>query len=413
MRGRLTPWQALTAVRGLSRLRDIASILIRYGIGDMVRRMGLAASLALVALPGAAAPAWLIATPDETARAGAPIMLDVVKPAAQAEWPDIVRLRVVRDGGTLEVELAAVGPMTAAATRRTYRGVLPVDLSGLVRAELAGAASNRLALLVGAPDAIELMRSAEAETAAAQPASGRALLFPPNEPALSANEPMYFVVGSRSTARFQFSFKYRLFDSGSLPVEWFAPLAGLHFGYTQTSLWDLGADSAPFRDTSYRPSLFWQDAMPGQGLMPDLLRGGYEHESNGKDGANSRSINTLFVQPVWSTEFGDGRSLIFAPKFYGYLDKADNPDIQRYRGYADWKLRYGREDGVVALAQLRTGTSGKGSAQLDLSWPLRRPLFARTGGFLHFQLFKGYGETLVDYNLDRGTQVRIGFSIVR
>lgn len=34
-------WQALTSVRDLGRLQDIASILIRYGFGDMVRRMGL------------------------------------------------------------------------------------------------------------------------------------------------------------------------------------------------------------------------------------------------------------------------------------------------------------------------------------------------------------------------------------
>ncbi|MDO8774973.1 MAG: AarF/UbiB family protein [Burkholderiaceae bacterium] len=38
-------WQALTAVRDLGRLHDIASILIRYGFGDMVRRMGLANTL--------------------------------------------------------------------------------------------------------------------------------------------------------------------------------------------------------------------------------------------------------------------------------------------------------------------------------------------------------------------------------
>lgn len=38
-------WQALTAVRDLGRLHDIAAILIRYGFGDMVRRMGLANAL--------------------------------------------------------------------------------------------------------------------------------------------------------------------------------------------------------------------------------------------------------------------------------------------------------------------------------------------------------------------------------
>lgn len=65
---------------------------------------------------------------------------------------------------------------------------------------------------------------------------------------------MYFVIGSRATARFQLSFKYRLFDPDSWPVEKFAPLSGPHFGYTQTSLRDLGANSAPFHDTSYRPA---------------------------------------------------------------------------------------------------------------------------------------------------------------
>ena len=380
----------------------------------MLRRLPLLAGL--VALPVAAAPSWLIATPDENARAGAPIALDVIKPAAQPDWPATLRLRMAQEGTTREVELA-VDPGAPADTRRTCRGVVPNYLSGLVRVDLADGSSNRLALLVAAADPIEQMQ-APADTGtppAAKPGSAGNLSFTLNEPALSANEPMYFVVGGKgeATARFQLSFKYRLFDADSLPVAWFPPLAGLHFAYTQTSIWDLGANSAPFRDTSYRPSFFWQTTALGGGLMPDLLRAGYEHESNGKDGENSRSINMLFAQPVWRSGFSDGRNLIFAPKVYGYLEKSDNPDIQRYRGYADWNLRYGREDGWLLATQLRNGTSGHGSAQVDLSYPLRKPLFARAGGFLHFQLFKGYGESLLDYNLDRGTQARVGFSIVR
>ena len=38
-------WQALVAMRDLGRLHDIASILVRYGFGDMVRRIGLANTL--------------------------------------------------------------------------------------------------------------------------------------------------------------------------------------------------------------------------------------------------------------------------------------------------------------------------------------------------------------------------------
>jgi ubiquinone biosynthesis protein len=38
-------WQAISAVRDLGRLHDIASVLIRYGFGDLVRRIGLAGVL--------------------------------------------------------------------------------------------------------------------------------------------------------------------------------------------------------------------------------------------------------------------------------------------------------------------------------------------------------------------------------
>jgi ubiquinone biosynthesis protein len=38
-------WQALTAARDLGRLHEIASELIRYSFGDMVRRMGMANAL--------------------------------------------------------------------------------------------------------------------------------------------------------------------------------------------------------------------------------------------------------------------------------------------------------------------------------------------------------------------------------
>ena len=38
-------WQVISAVRDLGRLHDIASVLIRYGFGDMVRRIGMAGAL--------------------------------------------------------------------------------------------------------------------------------------------------------------------------------------------------------------------------------------------------------------------------------------------------------------------------------------------------------------------------------
>ncbi len=55
-------WQAIGAARDLSRAQDIAGVLIRYGFGDMVRRLGMADALATAGK----ALHWHV--PDEFAR---------------------------------------------------------------------------------------------------------------------------------------------------------------------------------------------------------------------------------------------------------------------------------------------------------------------------------------------------------
>jgi outer membrane phospholipase A len=378
----------------------------------------LAAALPLLGTTTVRAADWLIATAEENVQGGAPLEVAVVRPDAATAWPERLNLRLRRgDDAAGLIGMHAAPDADADAPRRTYVARLPDGLAGMLRVELADRPSNRLVLLAGAAAAALPARDAIARMATA-PGDAPPDPVPEDEPALSANEPMYLVFGGNDgmDARFQLSFKYRLFDARSLPARLFAPLGRMHVGYTQTSLWDLSDKSRPFRDTSYRPSLFWQGALPatpGRPWLPAYLRGGYEHESNGKDGDKSRSIDILFAQPAWRADFAAGRTLFFAPKLFAYLDRDDNRDIARYRGHVDWNLRYGDEAGWVLGARLRRGTAGHGSGQLDLSWPLREPLFARTGGFLHFQLFSGHGETLLDYDRKRSTRLRVGFSIVR
>src|SRR5438105_3945304 len=189
------------------------------------------------------------------------------------------------------------------------------------------------------------------------------------EPPLSENDPMYFVLGARSgySARFQLSFKYRLFDQSvgfGQDRPW---LSGLYFGYTQNSLWDLSAQSKPFRDTSYRPSLFWKWERADDKTWIDAARFGIEHESNGKDGDRSRSINMLFIRPEWHWRLRDGDSFQFTPHVHKYFDKGDNPDIAAYRGYVDWRARYDANGEWIATGVARIGTSGKGSLLIDFS----------------------------------------------
>jgi phospholipase A1 len=233
------------------------------------------------------------------------------------------------------------------------------------------------------------------------------------EPPLTENEPVYFVVGTRggTNARFQLSFKYRLFDrqlGWGRDQPW---LAGFYLGYTQTSFWNLEDESKPFRDTSYRPSLFWAWQRTDAKTWIDALRTGYEHESNGKEGAQSRSIDILFVQPQWRWDLADGKRLEFTPKLYGYLDKEENPDIQRYRGYADWQLRYGDETRSWR-AMARLGTASKGSLTLDWFERTRVLGFGSISSYLHVQFFAGYGENILDYDRRFNSQLRVGFAIV-
>jgi len=239
------------------------------------------------------------------------------------------------------------------------------------------------------------------------------------QPALQTHEPMYFVVGRRNsdtTARFQLSFKYRLFDERSWPSRYF-PVDKLYVGYTQTSLWDLSGDSSPFRDTTYRPSLFYDEPnwwRSDDGSQDLGYAVGLEHESNGRSEPDSRSINTIFVQPTWRKFLTDSKWYVsVSPKLWAYLEKDDNPDIEEYRGYGDLNLRLGRVDGWLFAAKLRKGTTHMGSVELDASYPIRRPFFANAGGYIHFQYFNGYGESLLDYDIKGPSQFRVGVSIVR
>lgn len=240
---------------------------------------------------------------------------------------------------------------------------------------------------------------------------------PPEETSrLTFHEPMFATVGAHEglNVKFQLSFKFRVFQPEN-PAST-GLLDNLYFGYTQFSLWDLGKESAPFRDTNYRPSLFYY--RPDTGIHAGALTrlsfaGGIEHESNGRDGDASRAINTVFVRPTF--HFGDltGYHWKFEPKLYAYLTRTGNTDIAHYRGFGDFRVSYGAPNGWELATTLRKGTrKGYGSVDAQLSYPMSR-VFGGTAGYLFVQYFTGYGESLLDYNHKLGSQLRVGYSLSR
>lgn len=342
-------------------------------------------------------PEWVLASADARAAAGEPFRVVVLSLAGEP-LPDALALRA--RFGAREFVIALKGEPAALAASRAYAGEMPAGVSGNVALQLVGRDSNVLLLAVAVrPDTVQAL-------------TGRHTPLE-EEPTLSENDPMYFVLGGRSgyTARFQLSFKYRLFDQAAGIGRWQPWLAGLYFGYTQNSLWDLSSESRPFRDTSYRPSLFWRWQRADAKTWVDGLRAGFEHESNGREGLRSRAIDTVFARPEWRFRLRGGE-VQFTPKLYAYLDKEDNRDIDQYRGNVDWRLRYDSGGDWIATGVARRGRAGKASLLLDLSHRTRDIRFGPVGGYLHLQYFTGYGEDILDYNMRRKSQLRLGVAIV-
>ena len=330
----------------------------------------------------------------------------------------------------------------------TERQSWPVELQGAVveRAQLAaGGAVRRDFILRLPPDArgrlvLEIDRPAPArcvlDVSASVPGlAGAAPAVPPvptgsfAQPVVaqiertvagrfSTHEPIYFIYGRDAPgAKFQFSFKYRLLSDSGVLAAGVPALRGLHLAYTQRSLWDIQAKSSPFFDTSYMPELIgeWQTARflnpgPVQWLGQQLS---LQHESNGRGGPTSRSVNTVYYRPGVIVGDINGWNLILSPKFYVYVgDLSNNPDISKYRGYGEFRAAFGKNERFGLSFMGRLGEHGdKGSMQFDLTLPLRSRLLDFASYFM-VQYFDGYGESLLEYNQHSST-VRAGFSLVR
>lgn len=352
----------------------------------------------LLVLPPAQGADWVVVSTDARTQAGARFELLVIAPAREP-LPDTLNARLRVDVAEIALTLSAAAPEQEG--RRVYAATMPQAAAGPVSLQLADRSSNVLVIFVARRDAMQAL-------------TGQASFAEP-EPPLSENDPMYFIAGVRggTTARFQLSFKYRLFDASTGYGQDRPWLSGLYFGYTQNSLWDLSTESKAFRDTSYRPSLFWYwERRVGEAAYFDGARVGVEHESNGNEGDQSRSINIFFVRPEWRWQLAEGGTFAFTPKLYAYLDKEENTDIAHYRGYVDWRVRFESGANWIATAVLRRGTADKGSVLVDLSRRTRDLKFGPVSGYFHVQFFAGYGESILDYNVRRKSQLRFGFAIV-
>jgi phospholipase A1/A2 len=225
------------------------------------------------------------------------------------------------------------------------------------------------------------------------------------------HEPMYFIAGSKDpNAKFQFGFKYQIADTD---YSYLSFLDGFYFAYTQTSLWDLSAPSAPFFDSSYKPELLYSyDNLIGGGptnwfrLDAQL---GAQHESNGKDGVDSRSLNIAYFRPTFVLGYPTNLHFTLQPRVWAYIGDVGefNADINEYRGYFDLRAMITYKD-IQLSAHGRAGKDWDNfSIQVDLTYRI-----PNTGIYLDVQYYTGYGESLLLYN-ERSDVLRAGIALYR
>lgn len=383
---------------------------------------------------GVARADFLLAPESPTVAPGGRIEVTLYLPNDSAEersfdLPARLTLRPRGRSDASPVVLEATEPRQAqvrlapgAFHRARYAGTLPEGLIGEIVLDPVDFKGPPLAFTTSASgvlpsEAPPPPAAAQVESAPETPAPA-ATLDPDAArfaTAFSPYEPNYFSAGSHgpTNARYQVSLKFRFFNPNTKTPF----LEKIFLGYSQTSLWDLNSTSKPFRDSSYRPSLFFLDDTVSQWRFRQTklgIQGGFEHESNGKDGTSSRSINIAFVRPTLTFPLEGNYFISVSPKIYSYLDKEENPDISEYRGYMDLLVKIGEPDGWQLASTFRKGKlSDAYSVQLDVSYPLRKPTFGNLGGYLHLQYFNGYGESLLDYDEHVRPQFRIGLMITR
>lgn len=216
----------------------------------------------------------------------------------------------------------------------------------------------------------------------------------------------YFVVGTdlfrkpderNSDAKFQVSIRNRLTNS-TLPFKTY-----LFLTYTQKAYWSVFKESLPFRDLNYNPTLGIGRALVRNNRFLGTLTMQFEHESNGKDGLDSRSWNKIsFATYLAFNDRWTFQSKVWIP----IVDGGNNKDIVDYTGWGFAALDYSSPMQKYNASCIVTKRGGANlNANVELNFSIR--LFSDDNQFFFVQYYNGYGESLLDYKEYR-QRLRIG-----
>jgi phospholipase A1 len=220
---------------------------------------------------------------------------------------------------------------------------------------------------------------------------------------IQPHHPIYFTSGDKENqVKYEISFKCGL---------WYPFDSGLFLAYRQLAKWDIYDRSSPFKEIDHNPSIFWEKENL---LCSDFIRLiPYSHQSNGRDGQESRSMDRYFIEAQYS--IGDKFNLGIREKagaYYAISNK--NKDIDHYIGYFETELFFQIRSKYGFLEHERLYAKGEWvhnrlNTKYWFECGLTIRLFtARIQPDLYVQFYNGYAEFMEDYN-KKTNALRAGF----
>lgn len=208
----------------------------------------------------------------------------------------------------------------------------------------------------------------------------------------------YFTVGTalgggkpnstNSDVKFQISLAIRL-TNATLPWNTF-----LFLMYTQKTFWNVFQNSMPMRDLNFNPGIGLSKPFFNKGRYMGKMTLLFEHESNGRDGDESRSWNRISLSG--STMVNDWL-MVHAKYWIPIVDGMNNRDILYYTGIFQTGFvltsRDGKFSGGITLVK-RKGWNLNFNTIAEFAWRVHK----KTNLNLFAQYYNGYGESLLDYN---------------
>jgi len=205
--------------------------------------------------------------------------------------------------------------------------------------------------------------------------------------------------GETVDAKFQISIRHRLTTS-RLPFNTF-----LYLTYTQKSFWAIYQKSSPFRDNNYNPGI-------GLGryiIVDNRLTGAaflqFEHESNGRDSIDSRSMNWIgFSGKYFITSQLAVRFKVTLP----FLLDEENSDILDYRGTGFFSADFRTSDNQWWFSG--TYSPRKSVKALNFQLTAGYKISDRFNQYIFGELYSGTGDSLLYYKR-KDMQLRVGICI--